>query len=778
MKKQIIVIFVATILLTGLLSIFLFVRREKDIGVHWLTENSRSQLDLMGDLLNSDLEKMKGQLGRVATLMEAGQTEEAQKALGAFVGVAAQETASSNILWKVGATVAAGQPKDEWAAEWTQKLLKAGGEATGIQFYATQLPEGEIRSGLSIPASVKDRRTGQVNQVRLVGILPRAMFQELIDKLKIQGVHVFLTTEAGLTLAHTVSEYLGNTMVGDRTFDEIRRQKSTFGSIKTKDFRGDDILSFFVKLPVSKLVLVSQWRKDLWVMTDWVYYGQAIFIVLALALLGGGLALHSLRKMEQGEVVIREVPVERIVERVVEKVVEKQVVAQTEKGREGVSEKAAPSPLPMAPSLPPRPFSLFNTPTVPKGGSEPVVSMNIVDKVVASLKAPLLSVLGHVQIARLNPQGGSLQAIETEVRNARDVLERLGQFSGQAQVPSVTVPLYEVVEAALRTVEGAVLRGGIKIVREIPPDLGVKCDIDELKTALGAIFRNSVEAMEKVLRKNLTLRAQNQNGTIVFEIEDTGEGILPENIQKVFEPFFTTRSALEHRGLGLAMAQGILRQHLADVSVQSRLGEGTCLTIKIPLSTEVMQSLSERGMSTRPLREVKTPSLEALTASTIPAEELTLLSGPLMGGAGSGLATPKSAPMPTNPPSFTRETTKEAESALANLSSETNVMSFLDEDDDSFGDFQFGRIDFAENKGVEEQGESRADAERSLLGGDSLASDLSRGEQMALEVMRSMEAQPSSSSVTPSASPVKRLKKKEEPLASMKVQIPRPEERL
>ena len=72
----------------------------------------------------------------------------------------------------------------------------------------------------------------------------------------------------------------------------------------------------------------------------------------------------------------------------------------------------------------------------------------------------------------------------------------------------------------------------------------------------------------------------------------------------------------------------------------------------------------------------------------------------------------------------------------------------------------------------------QSDSDRGLLGEETVTSDLSRGEQMALEVMRSMEAQPSSSSVTPSASPVKRLKKKEEPLASMKVQIPRPEERL
>lgn len=836
MKKKVIAVFIASIIVTGFLSIFLFIRREKEISLQWLTESSRSQLDLMGDLLQSEVEKLKGQMARVATLMEAGQTEEAQKSLIGLNGIAAVDPDSGSFFWKVqSSSENKDATKDEWNGQWLQKARDVGSADGDVKFFVVQNPDGEVRSAMTLLASIRDRKSGQVNKVRLIGIHNRPLFQELIDKLKAQGVHVFLTTPAGLTLAHTVSEYVGNSMVGDRTYEDIRKQKMLFGTIITKDVRGDDILSFFVKLPVGKLTLVSQWRKELWVTTDWGFYGQIFLMSLALALMFGALAQYFLKKIQEGE--IREVPVEKIVERIVEKVVEKPVPAEAAKGNVNATSKDLktktnePTTLNKntfdAMPVPSRPPLLFSSPVANGENREPQVSLRVLEKVVSTLKAPLLSVLGHVQIARLNPQGGSLQAIENEVRSARDVLDRVGQYTGQAQIPSVTLPLFELVEAALRTVEGALMRGNIKIVREVPADLAVKCDIDEFKLALASIFRNSIEAMEKNLRKTLTIKASKQNGQIVFEIEDTGEGISPENVDRVFEPFFTTKSTLDHRGLGLAMAGGILRQHGAEIHIKSKVGEGTLVTLRLPVSHDVMQSLSDRAITQRALREtVKTPSMLELnqaaqsetyekTAKDIIDEKLKPVQEPVVAKSSfvtsSVLASPSgslgnldfSAPEATSDVDVSTQqgdmgaqgTNEEGVIGVSEASLSPNVNEapateavrvgnnwihvaklpafkfdipeeeshlpvsdplnlFNDEDEDSFGDFQFGRMDFAENK------ES-----------DKKASDLSRGEQMAAAAIQSVLTEPSSS-------PVKRLKKKDEPLAKMKVQIPRPEERL
>ena len=768
-------------------------RREKELALQWLTENSRSQLDLMGDLLESDLEKMKSQIARIATLMEAGQSDEAQKNLNGFLGVAAIDTESSAFLWKVQLNSEGSSPaKDEWSAQWVQKLRETNSIESDIRFFANQSPEGEIRSAISLLANVRDRKSGQATKVRLIGILPKALFQELIDKLKVQGVHLFLTTSSGLTLAHTVSEYVGNAMVGDRTYEEIRNQKSSFGSITSKDVRGEDILSFFVKLPVGRLTLVSQWRKELWVTSDWSFYGQWFFIVLAISVLGGVLVQFQLIRLKKD--FDYEINAERIKRNLLPSSEEITLndKKSIEENKNDLSKLIKPevekekTEITQSLKVPARPPSLFQTPLAGIDNKDPLIPLKVVDKIIARLRAPLLSVLGHVQIARLNPQGGSLQAIESEVRSARDVLDRVGQYAGQAQIPSVTLSLLDVVDSSLRSLEGAILRSGIKIIREIPAEFSIKCDYDEMKLAMSALIRNSIEAMEKNLRKTLILRASKQNAMIVFEIEDSGEGILPENLDRIFDPFFTTRLPVDHQGLGLAMASGILRQHGAQVHVKSKIGEGTLMTVKIPMSHEVVQTLSDRTQVNRKFREVETPSLEALeSAATF---QLTESAAEKMKSKNSennfNFQTSLESVKDRVKPELQSESLEPEKTTIVNRSTAAldTFNLFDDEDEDSFGDFQFGKLDFVD---------STLGHLTPFNSSNDFKADLSLGEKAAQDVLRSLDAKwgelginsevnstAGANSAQLSSSPVKRLKKKEEPLAKIKVQIPRPEERL
>ncbi len=318
MKKKITSVIALAVLMTGLLSVYAFIQREKSLELHWLTENSRSQLDLMGDLLQNDLEKMKNQMAQVGALMESGQTEEAQKNLGLFIGVAALNVETSEFIWKTQAPRRnEATQNDVWSAQWIQKTKETKAEDSDLKFFVSQSPQGEVRSALSVQANVRDHRNGQINKVRLIGIRSQALFQDYIDKLKVQGVHTFLTTQTGLTLAHSVSEYVGNSMLGDRTYEQIRNDKNVFGTIITQDVRGDDILSFYVKLPIGKLTLVSQWRKELWLATDWTFYGQGLFFILALAFLAGGLAQYLLNRFE-GELLRKGIVRDMIRERTLE----------------------------------------------------------------------------------------------------------------------------------------------------------------------------------------------------------------------------------------------------------------------------------------------------------------------------------------------------------------------------------------------------------------------------------------------------------------------------
>jgi two-component system NtrC family sensor kinase len=76
------------------------------------------------------------------------------------------------------------------------------------------------------------------------------------------------------------------------------------------------------------------------------------------------------------------------------------------------------------------------------------------------------------------------------------------------------------------------------------------------------------------------------------EIADTGYGISPEHMNRIFEPFFSTKP--KGTGLGLAVSYGIVRNHQGEIKVTSNPGKGTCFTIDIPV-TGVTSSIEVQG---------------------------------------------------------------------------------------------------------------------------------------------------------------------------------------
>jgi two-component system NtrC family sensor kinase len=71
-------------------------------------------------------------------------------------------------------------------------------------------------------------------------------------------------------------------------------------------------------------------------------------------------------------------------------------------------------------------------------------------------------------------------------------------------------------------------------------------------------------------------------GAVEVRIEDTGIGIPPENLKKVFDPFFTTKT--KGTGLGLSVVSGIVKRHGGSLHVESRVGEGTVMTLVLPVA--------------------------------------------------------------------------------------------------------------------------------------------------------------------------------------------------
>ena len=82
---------------------------------------------------------------------------------------------------------------------------------------------------------------------------------------------------------------------------------------------------------------------------------------------------------------------------------------------------------------------------------------------------------------------------------------------------------------------------------------------------------------------DIWIRTQSQNGSVVIEIEDNGQGIEEKHLGKVFEPFFTTKPVGQGTGLGLSISYGIVQQHSGSISVESESQQGTRFRIELPV---------------------------------------------------------------------------------------------------------------------------------------------------------------------------------------------------
>ncbi|MFZ5868726.1 MAG: PAS domain-containing hybrid sensor histidine kinase/response regulator [Thermodesulfobacteriota bacterium] len=115
--------------------------------------------------------------------------------------------------------------------------------------------------------------------------------------------------------------------------------------------------------------------------------------------------------------------------------------------------------------------------------------------------------------------------------------------------------------------------------------LGTESELLEVAVNL---IKNAAEAMPD--GGEIKVKTHSDNGKAIFQLADSGTGIAPENLQKVFQPFWTTKGQ-RGTGMGLAMSFGIVRKHHGTVSVQSGEGKGSVFTVVLPLAEQTVETV-------------------------------------------------------------------------------------------------------------------------------------------------------------------------------------------
>jgi two-component system nitrogen regulation sensor histidine kinase NtrY len=170
----------------------------------------------------------------------------------------------------------------------------------------------------------------------------------------------------------------------------------------------------------------------------------------------------------------------------------------------------------------------------------------------------------------------------SEIQNLKTITERFSDFSKMPQPELASVNLNEVVRSAVKLFEaqfGAVGRPPITPELHLEEDLpAIQADPALLHRALENLILNAMDAMPA--GGVLMLRTTHGNGNVHLEISDTGTGLTPEECDRLFTPYYTTKQ--HGTGLGLAIVQSVVSDHGGRISVESETGVGTSFHIELP----------------------------------------------------------------------------------------------------------------------------------------------------------------------------------------------------
>jgi len=178
----------------------------------------------------------------------------------------------------------------------------------------------------------------------------------------------------------------------------------------------------------------------------------------------------------------------------------------------------------------------------------------------------------------------SIQRIVTQANRCRDIIKGLLDFSRQRKPDTTVCNINAVIQECVAFVENQATFQNIGFVERFEADLPmVVVDPSQMQQVFLNLIINAAEAMEEGGKLTLVTRLNSTENSIEISIADTGHGIPEEYFDKLFDPFFTTKEVGHGTGLGLAISYGITKEHGGEISVESKVGEGSTFLIRLPL---------------------------------------------------------------------------------------------------------------------------------------------------------------------------------------------------
>ena len=175
----------------------------------------------------------------------------------------------------------------------------------------------------------------------------------------------------------------------------------------------------------------------------------------------------------------------------------------------------------------------------------------------------------------------ALDKVEKSVERASRITHQLLGFVGKSETAATEVSLVALADETLQLVSHEIKKRGIQIVSKMNPSLcPIWSDAYQIRQILLNLLTNAIHAVDA--EGTITIAVEDVGDCQMIAVSDSGPGIAPENLSKIFEPFFSTKAPDQGTGLGLFVSRGIVEKLGGTIEVASILGQGAHFSVRLP----------------------------------------------------------------------------------------------------------------------------------------------------------------------------------------------------
>ncbi|NOZ23450.1 MAG: GAF domain-containing protein [Planctomycetes bacterium] len=220
---------------------------------------------------------------------------------------------------------------------------------------------------------------------------------------------------------------------------------------------------------------------------------------------------------------------------------------------------------------------------------------NMAAHVAHEIRNPLVTIGGFArsitrQATNHSPIAQAAEIIAEEVSRLERILANVLNFTKPAEPKKERTNLNQLINEVCEFVQPQFAQAQVELHRDLTEGIpDVMVDPGQIRQVLLNLLRNGLDSLRTQAGGRITIATRLQEDYLKIEVRDTGEGMSPEVLENMFNPFFTKKP--DGTGLGLAVTRKVVEDHGGDIFVESTVGEGTTFNLMLPLTHEHVQSL-------------------------------------------------------------------------------------------------------------------------------------------------------------------------------------------